>query len=51
MQSNQKSKKSKAELSFRILNGYFMNQFHLDGPTNDPKATMYRDIPPKNMSF
>lgn len=46
MKSNEKSKKSKAELSFRILNGYFMNQFHPDAPSDDPKAIMYRNIPP-----
>lgn len=28
-----------------------MNQFMPDGPTDDPKAIMYRDIPPENMSF
>lgn len=46
MDSNEKSKKSKAQLSFRILNGYFMNQFMPEGPSDDPKAKMYKDIPP-----
>jgi hypothetical protein len=46
-----KNKKSKATISIRMLNGFFMNQFMpvMPDPTN--KMPMYQDIVPEGMDF
>lgn len=51
MEKNAKSKKTKAEISFRLLNGYFMNQYPPILPNIDSKTAFYKDIAPENMSF
>lgn len=51
MQKNESSKKVEAEISFRVLNGYFMNQYPNVRPEPDSKAPFYRDLPPEGMSF
>lgn len=51
MEKNAKSKKSKSEISFRLLNGYFMNQYPPILPNIGSKTEFYKDIAPENMSF
>jgi hypothetical protein len=46
-----KIKKSKATISIRILNGFFMNQFQ--PPPQDPtdKTPLYKNIARENLDF
>lgn len=46
-----KTKKIKAEISFRVLNGYFMNQYMPPQPSISSKKRMFKDMVPPNMSF
>jgi hypothetical protein len=46
-----KSKKNKASISVRILNGYFMNQFLPPQPDPTDKTLFYKDIAGSNNDF
>ena len=45
------SKTIEAELSFRVLNGYFMNQYFPLFPNPNNKAPLYKNLEPEGMSY
>ena len=51
MTKNEPTKKSDCKLQFRILNGYFMNQYAPVTPNQASKHPLYKNIAPEGMTF